>query len=101
MIWCFFPSARTGVVYAVEYTLLRSVLLFTLLENVHCQPGVMFRVSLLPVANVDASDVQNEPVAANVQPGFAVKSRTNAESVKPAGSGVFNVPFALTKLSQS
>ena len=57
-----------------------SFLLRTLLSMLHCQPGVIGSVSLLPVANVVLSDVLNEPFA------FVTKSRSKPEASKPAGS---------------
>ena len=69
----------------------------TLFDAVHCQPGVISSVSLLPVANVELSAVENATA-----PRFVVvlKSTANDDAVKPPGSA-FSVVSALNRLSQS
>src|SRR3954451_11105630 len=66
-----------------------SILLLTLLSWLHCHP-VMSRMSLLPVANVVSSPVQNlvDVLVSEQAPGFAPdwKSRVKVPLVKgPAG----------------
>ena len=88
-----------------------SILLLTLLSWLHCHPGVMSRVSLLPVANVVLSPVQKVVDVVFVSEHLSValtftpKSRTKSPFVNPTvavGSmaEVF-VPSALNRLSQS
>src|SRR3989442_12003292 len=73
-----------------------SILLLTLLSKLHCHPGVGFRVSLLPVANVVWSAVLNEPSA------FVAKSGEKPELVKPPVSDpAIGAPDESKKLSQS
>src|SRR5207237_9205623 len=73
-----------------------SILLLTLLSKLHCHPGVMFSVSLLPVENVVWSAVLNEPSE------FVAKSRSKPEFVKPAVSDPeTGFPDESKKLSQS
>src|SRR5712691_4510598 len=67
----------------------------TLLLTVHCHPGVMFRVSLLPVVKVVVSSVSNEPF------DLVLKSFLNAAAVMPAGSGDLFAPPEVNRLSQS
>ena len=55
-IWSPFPAVN-----AAAYAFMTSSLLSRLLAVEHCHPGVMFSVSLLPVAKVVPSDVSNEP----------------------------------------
>ena len=95
MIW----SLLTGSVYAVAYAFMMSILLFTFASWLHCQPGVIASVSLLPVANVVSSLVLKVPFA------LVRKSRSKPEAVKPGrlGSGTTGAfcPFALKKSAQS
>src|SRR6059058_639030 len=72
-----------------------SILLFTFESALHCQPGVIDSVSLLPVANVVESLVTKDPFAVDR------KSRSNPAAVKPAGNGDLFVPAAVNRLSQS
>ena len=73
-----------------------SILLLTLLSKLHCHPGVMFRVSLLPVENVVWSAVLNEPSP------FVAKSLSKPEFVKPPVSDpATGLPDESKKLSQS
>src|SRR5437763_15894304 len=73
-----------------------SILLLTLLSKLHCHPGVMFSVSLLPVENVVWSAVLNEPSE------FVAKSRSKPEFVRPAASDPeTGFHDASKKLSQS
>src|SRR5437763_3801587 len=72
-----------------------SILLFTFESALHCQPGVIDSVSLLPVANVVESLVTKDPFAVDR------KSRSNPAAVKPAGNGDLVVPAAVNRLSQS
>ncbi len=88
-----------------------SILLLTLLSWLHCHPGVMFRVSLLPVANVVLSPVQKVVDVVFVSEHLSValtftpKSRTKSPFVNPTvavGSIVeVFVPLALNRLFQS
>src|SRR6266508_3397190 len=60
-----------------------SILLLTLWSKLHCHPGVMSRVSLLPVANVVESLVQKVVDAEDVvQLEPDLKSRVKVASVK-------------------
>src|SRR5262245_24572249 len=59
------------------YAFITSVLLLTLLSWLHCHPGVIGSVSLLPVANVDGSAVLKLPFA------FVAKSLSKPEVLKP------------------
>src|SRR3954452_962487 len=72
-----------------------SILLFTFESRLHCHPGVIDSVSLLPVANVDASSVANPPAA------VVLKSRSNPAAAKPVGNGDLFAPAAVNRLSQS
>src|SRR5437867_9444488 len=72
-----------------------SSLLFRLLLWVHCHPGVMFRVSLLPVVKVVSSEVSKEPFA------LILRSFSKPDAVKPAGGGVIEDPDEVNRLSQS
>jgi hypothetical protein len=76
------------------YAFITSILLLTLLSRLHCQPGVIGRVSLEPVANVLLSFVRK------VFP-LLLKSLTKLASLKPAGSGSFAAPAAVKSESQS
>src|SRR6266566_5255711 len=71
-----------------------SILLLTFASWLHCHPGVIGSVSLLPVAYVVESLVLNDPFA------FVRKSRSNAVAENPVGS-VFGTPDESNKLSQS
>src|SRR3954454_19454848 len=75
----FFSSAKymslspsLALVYAAEYAFMMSILLLTLLSWLHSHP-VMSKVSLLPVANVVSSPVQNlvDVLVSEQAPGFA------------------------------
>ncbi len=76
-----------------------SILLLTLLSWLHCHPGVIGSVSLLPVAKVVASDVLKE--AGRVFRGIEMKSLSKLVASNPAGRGVISFPLASKKLSQS
>ena len=83
-----------GSVYAAAYAFMTSILLLTLLSLLHCQPEIG-RVSLLPVAYVEASAVLNVPF------GLRTKSLLKPAAVNPFGSGFFLTPAAVKRLSQS
>ena len=72
-----------------------SILLLTLLSRLHCQPGVIGSVSLLPVANVVASLVLNVPFA------FVMKSALEHRRREPGRQGPSSAPAASKRLSQS
>src|SRR5438132_10466959 len=72
-----------------------SVLLLTLESWLHCQPGVMLSVSLLPVANVVSSPVAKPPLV------VVLKSCTKRAAVNPVGSAGLVAPAEVNMLSQS